>query len=281
MITSVCETEETVDDSDNIDVDVENNGGKSESTGTFLQQGDILVKIDDKKIADDGQVVLRGDELIQHAYLMRIKLKDEPTTFTVYRDGKFIECSPHIFRDIKSIIPRWRYVDYMPNYMILGSVVLLPLSLAMKKHTQCGYRLKADCIHYYQKWPKEWEGKTDLVVLTDIFAHELTFSYTRPWRQVIRYNGVEIKSLKHLQELWDESVAAVEGKSTGSGDDVDVHEDDPSNSEDEPTFARLELENDNELVFEVKAAIKAQKEVMETHAIPKAFQILPPNPNYK
>lgn len=46
--------------------------------GHGLQAGDILTKIDDSSVADDGQVVLRGDELIQHAYLMRIKKKDEP-----------------------------------------------------------------------------------------------------------------------------------------------------------------------------------------------------------
>merc|ERR1739844_40070 len=124
-------------------------------------------------------------------------------------------------------------------------------------------------IHYYQKWPREWEGKENLVVLTDIFAHELTFSYVRPWRQVISYTGEKIKSLKHIQELWSASVAAVESSESEENENL------------EPQFARLELENDNELVFEVKAAIEAQNEVLKTHAIPEAFQILPPNPKYK
>ena len=43
-----------------------------------LQPGDILTKIDNYDVADDGQVILRGDELIQHSYVMRIKKKDEP-----------------------------------------------------------------------------------------------------------------------------------------------------------------------------------------------------------
>ena len=47
-----------------------------------------------------------------------------------------------------------------------------------------------------------------------------------------------------------------------------------------PTFARLELENDDDLVFEVRAAIKAQVEVMATHAISKQSNILPSNPKY-
>jgi S1-C subfamily serine protease len=38
--------------------------------GQGLLPGDILTKIDDKEVADDGQVILRGNELIQHAYLL-------------------------------------------------------------------------------------------------------------------------------------------------------------------------------------------------------------------
>ena len=43
-----------------------------------LQPGDILTKIDNQEVADDGQMVLRGDELIQHSYLMRIKKNNVP-----------------------------------------------------------------------------------------------------------------------------------------------------------------------------------------------------------
>lgn len=247
-----------------------------------LQPGDILTKIDDSEVADDGQVVLRGDELIQHAYLMRIKKKDEPVTFTVYRNGKHIVCDPYYLKDIRPIIPRWENVDYMPNYMILGSLVLLPAFIDMRHFKQCGHLLKADCIESYRRWPREWEGKEGLVVLTQIYAHELSFSYSRPWRRVVSYNGEQIKSLQHLQDLWTASCAQVaqsvddetmniEG---GSGDDSNEQK------EQELSFVRLELENDDDIVFEVGAAMKAQKEVMATHAIPKPYNILPPNPNY-
>ena len=176
---------------------------------------------------------------------------NEPVVFTVYRNGKHITCSPIVLRDIPSLIPRWVDVDFVPSYLILGSAVMLPFSLAIKQYNNCGSLLKADSIKYYRAWPREWEGLEGLVVMTQLFANELSFSYSRPWRRVTHYNGVRITSLKHLQELWSESCAAVQ-----SQDDT---EDDPTNaaanasaaadtqkSSNQPTFARLELENDDD-----------------------------------
>ena len=260
----------------------------NEYSALQLQPGDILTKIDDSEVADDGQVVLRGDELIQHAYLMRIKKKEEPVTFTVYRDGKHIVCDPYYLKDIQPIIPRWENVDYMPNYMILGSLVLLPAFLEMRHFRQCGHLLKADCIESYRRWPREWDGKEGLVVLTEIFAHELSFSYSRPWRRVVSYNGEKIKSLLHLQVLWSDSCAHVtksaekhdDSNCIGDGSSGDHEGNQNEQLEQQYTFVRLELENDDDIVFEVNAAMKAQKEVMATHAISKPYNILPPNPEY-
>ena len=42
-------------------------------------------------------------------------------------------------------------------------------------------------------------------MLTDTFALELSFSCVRPWRRVVTCNGVKIKSLQHLRDLWNGS----------------------------------------------------------------------------
>jgi PDZ domain len=120
-----------------------------------------------------------------------------------------------------------------------------------------------------QKWPQDWEGKTGLVVLVDILAHELTFSYNRPWRRVTAYNGTPVLSLEHLRDMWDASCREFKAaKEEGNGNT-------------EPMFARLELQSDDDIVLEVQAAMEAESEVLERHQIPKASHISPPNPNYK
>ena len=202
-----------------------------------LQKGDVLTKIDGKELADDGQVLLRGDELIQHRYLLRGKRVDEPTVFSVYRNGQHLDCPSCVLGDIPSICLRWATVDYQPDYLILGALVLLPLSWAVRSHKKCGTRLVGECIDWCQRWPSEWEGREGLVVLVDIFAHELSFSYSRPWRRVTAYNGTPVLSLKHLVDMWEASCAAA--------------------TDDPPSFARIELESDDEIVFEVKAASKS------------------------
>ena len=186
-----------------------------------------------------------------------------------------MKCDPYILSDIRPIIPRYADVDYMPNYMLLGTLVLLPFSLKLKQSKSCGPLLNADCADYYRRWPKEWEGKEGLVVLTQIFAHELSFSYSRPWRRVVTYNEIKIKSLEHLQQLWDESCSRVEQKSEEIDDKTTEND-----AGKKLLFVRLGLENDDDIVFEVEAAMKAQTEVMGTHSISKPFCILPPNPKY-
>jgi len=234
----------------------------SDTLDGALRPGDVITQIDGKPVADDGQVVLRGDELIQHRYLLRGKRVDEPSVFSVYRNGTHMDCPPRVLGDIPSICLRWMGVDHPPDYLILGALVLLPLSWSLRSQKKCGTRLIGECIDWCRRWPSEWEGREGLVVLTDIFAHELSFSYSRPWRRVTAYNGTAVMSLKHLSEMWEESCAAAADTT-------------------EPTFARIGLESDDDVVFEVKAAMAAQSSILETHQIPKACHISPPNPKYR
>jgi hypothetical protein len=232
--------------------------------------GDVLTTIDDKHVADDGQVLLRGDELIQHGYLLKGKCHHEPVIFSVHRNGQHVTCPPVKLRDIPSISPRWASVDYYPDYLILGALVLLPLSWDLRGHKKCGTRLLAECINWCDRWPSEWEDKEGLVVLTDIFAHELSFGYSRPnWRRVLTYNEIPVRSLSHLNDLWNASVTAATVKQA----------EDTTNGE--PSFARLGFQDSDDVVFEVKAAMTAQSEILGRHQIKEACHISPPNPKYK
>ena len=149
--------------------------------------------------------------------------------------------------------------------------------MKLKQSKSCGSMLAANAVDYYWRWPKECKGLENLVVLTQIFAHELSFSYSRPWRRVLSYNEIKIKSLAHLQQLWNESCSEVEQRSK----EIDSRSAEEGNGDSKKlSFVRLGLENDDDIVFEVEAAIKAQTEVMATHSISKPFCILPPNPKY-
>ena len=244
-----------------------------ETMNEVLSIGDVLTKIDGKPVADDGQVLLRGDELIQHGYLLRGKCHDEPVVFTVYRNGQEIKQEPVVLRFIKEICPRWVSVDYHPDYLILGTLVLLPLSSSLRSSKKCGNRLAATYMDYCDRWPSEWEGKEGLVVLTQLFSHELSFGYNRPnWRLVETYNEIPIKSLAHLRDLWNESVSKA---STSSVNETTMPSTEP------PSFVRLGLQNSSDIVFEVNAAIAAQNDILEQQQIRDLSHISNSNPNYK
>lgn len=231
-----------------------------------LRKGDVLTKIDKSSIADDGQVTLRGDELIQHRYLLRGKRLNEDTYFSVYRDGKHIESVSCVLRDIPSIVRRWPDVDHQTDYLILAALVILPMSRSLMKSNMAGTRLQGTYRTWLEKWPGEWEDKEELVVLTTIFAHELSFAYQRQWRRVVAYNDTPVKSLRHLRDMWNDSCAAASST---------------SKEQTEPSFVRIELEHDDEIVFEVQAAMDAQAEILQVHQIPKSSEINPPNPKYR
>ena len=231
----------------------------------ILKKGDVLTKIGEKEVADDGQVILRGqDELIQHAALLLTKGVDEPVSFSVFREGRHLTCEPRVLQDIPTIVPRWKNVDALPEYLILGALVLLPVSWPLRTEGpsgKMGTKLLSDFLVWHAKWPHEWDGKNGLVVMVDIFSHELSFSYTRGWKLVTAYNGTPVRSLSHLRDMWDQSCEGAKGTK-------------------DPTFARIELDNDDDVVFEVNAAIAAQSELMEIHQIPHSSQILPKNAKY-
>jgi hypothetical protein len=79
---------------------------------------------------------------------------------------------------------------------------------------------------------------------------------------VTKYNDTSVLSLEHLRNLWQKSCTV-------------------ATTSEEATFARIELEDDDPVIFEVKAAMAAQSSILDTHQIPLASKIHRPNPKYK
>lgn len=241
-----------------------------------LQKNDVLMKVDNRNVADDGQVFLRGSELIQHGCLLRGKKKDETSKFTVYREGEVIETGPCVLRNIPTIYPRWPDVDHVKDYLILGALVLLPFSYGISGNSKATSKTLYAFEKWGQKWPGEWDGMEGLVLLTEILAHEVSFSYrTSIFHRVLTYNGTRVKSLRHLRDMWEATCA--EEKSSNSCDNNDGNKQPKAKK----SVVRLELELADDIVFEVKAAIDAQEEILKTHQIPRPSSIADPNPKFK
>lgn len=241
------------------------------SLGSALRASDVLIKIDGRQISDDGQISLRGNELIQHRYLLRNKQIGEKTVFTVFRDGQEVECPAVELHDQPPICPRWPEVDYLPEFVILGALALVPLAQGHHWYKECPSELKATIDRWNKRWPGDRDGREQLVLLVTVFAHELTFGYNRGWRVVESFNRIPVTSLRHLRDLWhqtrdrvreaqaklaNDGEVAVKGKKRGT---IDLG-----------IFVRLGLQNDDDIVLDAAAAMEAEPEVLKTHAIEKA-----------
>jgi hypothetical protein len=123
---------------------------------SILRNGDVLIKIDESTIYDNCEVVLRGDELIQHEYLLRGKGLDEPVVFTVFRYGKYIQCEPCTLTDLPYIFQRWPQVDHQAEYLILGALVLLPCSYGLVFLNMGASTLLDGSI---RQWARKWPGQ--------------------------------------------------------------------------------------------------------------------------
>jgi len=231
----------------------------SPSAAGELRQGDVLTKIDGRRVSDDGQVTLRGDELIQHRYLLRGKRVGEPTVFTVFRDGIEVEAPSLNLKDLPPICARRADVDYLPEYLILGALALVPLAQPLGWYKQqCPIDLQATIQQWNRRWPGEArQGKDQLIILLNVFASELTFGYIRPWRRVTAYNGTELTSLGHLRKLWRATID-------------EVNEAEAAGKTPEAITVRLSLEFDDDIVLDAATAIAAEAQVLKTHAIAKA-----------
>eukprot|EP00933_Yihiella_yeosuensis_P054253 TRINITY_DN5264_c0_g1_i8.p1 TRINITY_DN5264_c0_g1~~TRINITY_DN5264_c0_g1_i8.p1 ORF type:complete len:545 (+),score=90.46 TRINITY_DN5264_c0_g1_i8:160-1794(+) len=233
-----------------------------------LRRSDVLTKIDGRQISDDGQIRLRGDELIQHRYLLRGKRIGEPTVFTVFREGVEVECPPVELHDQPPICPRWPQVDYLPEFVVLGALALVPLAQGHHWYKECPSELKATIDRWNKRWPGDRDGRDQLVLLVTVFAHELTFGYQRGWRVVESFNGTPITSLAHLREMWHKTKDEVnETKNKRKLEEAESKSDSPL---DLGIFVRLGLQNDDDIVLDAAAAMDAEPNVLKTHAIEKA-----------
>mmetsp|Transcript_149760 Transcript_149760/g.480938 ORF Transcript_149760/g.480938 Transcript_149760/m.480938 type:complete len:556 (-) Transcript_149760:86-1753(-) len=231
-----------------------------------LQVGDVLTHIDGRSISDDGQIQLRGSELIQHRYLLRNKRIGEPTVFRVFREGQQVEPAAVELCDLPPICPRWPDVDYLPEYLILGALALVPLAQSHVWYKECHSELKATIYRWNRRWPGDRDNKEGLVLLVTVFAHELTFGYRRGWRIVESYNGISITSLRHLRELWHKTrdeVSEVRGKQRVEAEKAGV----PYKPVSPGIFVRLGLQSEDDIWLDASACIDAEQGVLKTHAI--------------
>jgi S1-C subfamily serine protease len=239
----------------------------------LLQRGDVILAVDDVPIANDGSVPFREGgrfkERVQWNYHITQTFPGDAVTVKVLRDGKEITFSCPIWIPDR-LVPRallqknrideesgvgtgsnGSIVGGTPSYMVVGGLVLTALS-----HEYLTHEFDTEHMDDFELWADEYRllaladtVKTrpdeEVVMLAMVIAHNCNIGYEKfSNHQLLKFNGEEVRSLRHLKQVVDTAKA--------SGCEQLV----------------FEFTSGRFLVLDAKAAFAAQEEILREHFIP-------------
>ena len=168
------------------------------SADGVLEEGDVLLTLDNKYVAADGTVSFRKGERIDMAHQVSKRHVGETMPVKVYRDGKEhefeIELKPPRF-----LVAEDAY-DVKPTYFLYGGLLFVPLSRDL---------LKTWGSEWWQDAPPEivsiYENeictstRSEVVVLQKVLADRVNQGYHEVEMLVI--DRVQGRSIRHLKDL--------------------------------------------------------------------------------
>lgn len=215
----------------------------------LLEVGDVLLSFDKEPIANDGTVVYRKHERVAFSWLVAQKFYGEPAEFTVLRDGKTLELQLEKLNPQVALVPvhLFNSKHQVPSYLIVAGLVFTTLTVPFLR-SEFGEEWECEApveiVHRIIHQRAEEKGE-ELVVLTQVLAHDLTVGYEELENMLLlTVNGVVVKNLRQVRDL----VEACQPEE----------------------FLRFTLHNNLILVLRAEDARKATPEALEKHGIPSA-----------
>lgn len=172
----------------------------------FLEEGDVIFKIDDIAIGEDGTFKFRQDERLAMPYLITDKQINENVQMTIYRDGQKKDLSIPIKR-FAALVPHPKHFE-KPPYYIYGGLVFTVLSTDLLKSWGKRWWEKAplDLKHYLiGKGRLNDAQNKDLVVLLNVLPDDINVGYHRVSNSIVaKVNDKHVESFKEFVQLLDE-----------------------------------------------------------------------------
>jgi S1-C subfamily serine protease len=174
-----------------------------------LKQWDVITKIGDTPLDDQG-FVMRDDNLkVSFAYLVQKIAKNGKVPLTVVRAGREMPVQLPVSPSNPKLIP-FLQGDY-PSYFICGPLVfsiateeiLSAISNAESGSTVFNYlNLSGNPMFSRRGDRPAFEGEELVIVPAPLFSHALAKNYSSPILKVVKtINGISVKNLRHLVEI--------------------------------------------------------------------------------
>lgn len=168
-----------------------------------LREGDVLLAVEGRAVADDGTVEFREKERTSVSYLIQAKQVGDPLTATILRDGQRTNVTVVLSRALQNdyLIPTEQY-DLMPRYFVFGGLVFCPLTLNL---------LQSWGSNWYDKAPEELvamlgfnyvaDERDEVVLLLKALAADVNQGYQDFSNWVVEsVDGEKVTSLRQLVE---------------------------------------------------------------------------------
>jgi S1-C subfamily serine protease len=178
-----------------------------------LKTWDLVTKIGDTPVDNEGMVKLGSNLRVHFKYLVQQAAKQGKVPLTVVRGGKEMAVELPVSAQHPQVIPDLQ--NSYPSYFICGPVVF---STATKDFVR--YLISGD---YADHWVRslaysgnpllsrlgdgpQFEGEQLVVVSSPFFPHKLVKGYSQAEFQVLKtVNGIPIKNLNHLVQVLRDS----------------------------------------------------------------------------
>ena len=174
-----------------------------------LKEWDVITKIGEMSVDDQGMIKLNDDLRVQFLYLIQKIAKDGKIPLTVVRAGKELQIELPVSTKRPQVIPDLEN-DY-PSYFICGPVVFSGATKSFvhylvngsdsKRWTSSLAYMGSPLLDRFTDRPA-FEGEQLVVVSSPFFPHKLAMGYGQPYYQVVKsINDLPVKNLNHLVQV--------------------------------------------------------------------------------
>ena len=168
----------------------------------ILKKGDVILKIDEFDIAEDGSIKIANDQMTNFKHAIDLhdigdQVKIEYSRLGI-RNTVTLDAKP-ASRNY-SLVPGEK-VDEVPKYIIFGGVVFVPLNMNLIKRWGNDWSRSAPVSLLQAR--SDWSSteRSELVVALQVLAADVNLGY-HDWRNwvVEKINGEDIRNFQHFAD---------------------------------------------------------------------------------
>ncbi|CAN0108707.1 unnamed protein product [Ectocarpus sp. 12 AP-2014] len=167
-----------------------------------LRKGDVIMKVDGIRVANDGSIPFRAGERVALKYYMSQLFPEDKTEVELLRDDSVMSVTVPL--SVSDVLCPVHFGGRAPSYFVLGGLVFTVMSAPYLEHEiDEGAGGLAHLLSTAEHGVRA-SNDEDIVILTQVLAHEVNVGYEGfSNMQLLSFNGESVKSLRHLVRLAD------------------------------------------------------------------------------